>query len=53
MKRTVAALCMGALLSVPAGAAATREAFKVRYGTNKSKRNAFGKCVSGEANARS
>ena len=27
-------------------ASATREAFKVRYGTNKSKRNAFGKCVS-------
>jgi hypothetical protein len=26
--------------------AATREAFKLRYGTNKNKRNAFGKCVS-------
>jgi ribosomal protein L33 len=26
--------------------AATREAFRVRYGTNKNKRNAFGKCVS-------
>ncbi|HEV2774135.1 MAG TPA: hypothetical protein VGV90_00945, partial [Solirubrobacteraceae bacterium] len=28
---------------------ATREAFKIRYGTNKSKRNAFGKCVSRRA----
>lgn len=26
--------------------AATREAFRVRYGTNKNGRNAFGKCVS-------
>jgi len=29
--------------------AATREAFKVRYGTNKTKSNAFGKCVSRRA----
>jgi hypothetical protein len=28
---------------------ATREAFAVKYGTNKSKRNAFGKCVSRRA----
>ena len=28
---------------------ATREAFKVEYGTNKTKSNAFGKCVSGHA----
>jgi hypothetical protein len=30
---------------------ATREAFRVKYGTNKSKRNAFGKCVSRTARA--
>ena len=30
--------------------AATREAFRIRYGTNKNKRNAFGKCVSRRAN---
>jgi hypothetical protein len=30
---------------------ATREAFRVKYGTNKSKRNAFGKCVSQTAKA--
>jgi len=29
--------------------AATREAFGVKYGTNKNKRNAFGKCVSAKA----
>ncbi len=29
--------------------AATREAFKAKYGTNKNKRNAFGKCVSRRA----
>jgi hypothetical protein len=29
--------------------AATREAFATRYGTNKNKANAFGKCVSGRA----
>jgi hypothetical protein len=29
--------------------AATREAFKARYGTNKNKRNAFGKCVSAKS----
>ena len=29
--------------------AATREAFRVRYGTNKTKSNAFGKCVSARA----
>jgi hypothetical protein len=28
---------------------ATREAFKAKYGTNKNKRNAFGKCVSQRA----
>lgn len=28
---------------------ATREAFKIRYGTNKGRRNAFGKCVSRRA----
>jgi hypothetical protein len=28
---------------------ATREAFKVKYGTNKTKSNAFGKCVSSRA----
>jgi hypothetical protein len=26
--------------------AATREAFRAKYGTNRNKRNAFGKCVS-------
>lgn len=31
--------------------AATREAFRVRYGTNKNGRNAFGKCVSARARA--
>jgi len=31
--------------------AATREAFKARYGTNKTKSNAFGKCVSTKARA--
>ncbi len=31
--------------------AATKEAFKLKYGTNKSKRNAFGKCVSRHARA--
>ena len=30
--------------------AASREAFRMRYGTNKNKRNAFGKCVSRRAN---
>ncbi len=30
---------------------ATREAFRVKYGTNKNKRNAFGKCVSSTARA--
>jgi hypothetical protein len=29
--------------------AATREAFAARYGTNKNKRNAFGKCVSAKS----
>lgn len=29
--------------------AATREAFRVKYGTNKNGRNAFGKCVSGRS----
>jgi hypothetical protein len=29
--------------------AATREAFKAKYGTNENKRNAFGKCVSARA----
>ena len=29
----------------------TREAFKDKYGTNKNKRNAFGKCVSQTAKA--
>ena len=29
--------------------AATREAFRLRYGTNRNKRNAFGKCVSRRA----
>src|SRR3954462_13440865 len=29
--------------------AATREAFAMRYGTNSSKHNAFGKCVSAKA----
>jgi len=31
--------------------AASREAFRIRYGTNKNKRNAFGKCVSKRARA--
>lgn len=31
--------------------AATREAFRVRYGTNANGKNAFGKCVSRRANA--
>jgi hypothetical protein len=31
------------------GTDATREAFRVKYGTNKNKRNAFGKCVSRRA----
>jgi hypothetical protein len=31
--------------------AATREAFRVKYGTNANKRNAFGKCVSTRARA--
>lgn len=31
--------------------AATREAFRVRYGTNRSGKNAFGKCVSARARA--
>ncbi len=33
--------------------AATREAFRVRYGTNKNGRNAFGKCVSRRSKAES
>jgi hypothetical protein len=33
------------------GTAATREAFRVRYGTNKTGRNAYGKCVSRMARA--
>ena len=32
------------------GTAATREAFRMKYGTNRNKRNAFGKCVSRRAN---
>ena len=31
--------------------AASREAFRVKYGTNKNGRNAFGKCVSQKAQA--
>jgi len=31
------------------GSAATREAFRVKYGTNANRRNAFGKCVSSRA----
>ena len=31
---------------------ATREAFKAKYGNNKNKRNAFGKCVSQRAKAK-
>jgi len=76
MKRSIAtgaAVVAGALLAVPAGAAAdqptqgdranaaqecraerggsdaTREAFRVKYGTNANGRNAFGKCVSTRA----
>ncbi len=33
------------------GTAATREAFRVKYGTNKSGKNAFGKCVSKRSRA--
>ena len=33
------------------GTDATREAFRVKYGTNANKRNAFGKCVSKAAKA--
>ena len=33
------------------GTAATREAFRVKYGTNKNGKNAFGKCVSQTARA--
>ena len=33
--------------------AASREAFRQRYGTNRNKKNAFGKCVSGKAKAKS
>ncbi|HEX2162183.1 MAG TPA: hypothetical protein VHF88_10235 [Thermoleophilaceae bacterium] len=33
------------------GSDATREAFKVKYGTNENGRNAFGKCVSAKARA--
>jgi hypothetical protein len=74
MKRSITAVAVLALLTVPAGAVAkpsetdrvnasqecraergdspaTHEAFRDKYGTNKSKRNAFGKCVSEKARA--